>query len=54
VPTYLYRCAKCGNPFERTETISEHENAKAQCPRCGTKKVTQVPSRVYVVTSKKS
>ena len=40
--------------FERTETMSEHEAAKPQCPNCGSKKVSAVPGRVYVVTSKKS
>ena len=40
--------------FERTETMSEHEAAKPQCPNCGSKKVSVVPGRVYVVTSKKS
>jgi len=54
VPTYQYRCKECGKSFERTETISEHENAKVRCPKCNTKKVTQVPGRVYVVTTKKS
>ena len=49
MPTYQYRCDKCGKKFERTETISEHETVKPQCP-----KVTFVPGRVFVVTSKKS
>jgi putative FmdB family regulatory protein len=54
VPTYQYRCKECGKSFERTETISEHEAAKVRCPKCNSKKVTQVPGRVNVVTSKKS
>jgi putative FmdB family regulatory protein len=54
MPTYQYRCDKCGKKFERTETISEHEALKPKCPKCGSKKVTFVPGRVYVVTSKKS
>jgi putative FmdB family regulatory protein len=54
MPTYQYRCAGCGKAFERTETISEHEKAKPQCPKCGSKKVSVVPGRIYVVTSKKS
>ena len=53
MPTYNYRCDKCGKAFERTETISEHEKAKLKCPKCK-RKVTAVPSRVYVMTSKKS
>ena len=54
VPTYQYRCSECGKSFERTETISEHEAAQIRCPKCNSKKVTQVPGRVNVVTSKKS
>jgi putative FmdB family regulatory protein len=54
VPTYQYRCRECGKSFERTETITEHEAAKARCPKCNSKKVTQVPGRIHVVTSKKS
>ena len=54
MPTYQYRCEKCVKRFERTETISEHEAARPQCPKCGSKKVTFVPGRVFVVTSKKS
>jgi len=54
MPTYRYRCEKCGKRFERTETISEHEALKLKCPKCGSKKVSFVPGNVYVVTSKKS
>ena len=54
VPTYQYRCEQCEITFERTETISEHEMAKPKCPKCGSKKVSVMPGRVYVVTSKKS
>ena len=32
MPTYQYRCEKCGKTFECTETMSEHEAAKPQCP----------------------
>src|SRR5262249_46138132 len=28
MPTYQYRCDKCGKKFERNETISEHEAMK--------------------------
>lgn len=54
MPTYQFRCEKCGKKFERTETISDRESNKSKCPKYGSKKVTVVPGRVYVVTSKKS
>ena len=52
MPTYQYRCEKCGKKFERNETISEHEAVKLKCPKCGSQKVSFVPGNVYVVTSK--
>ena len=45
MPTYQYR-EECRETFERTETISEHEAATPQCPKCGSKKVSAVPGRV--------
>ena len=54
MPTYQYRCEKCEKTFERTETMAEHEVVKPQCPKCGSRTVSVVPSRVYVVTSRKS
>ena len=52
MPTYQYRCKKCGKKFERIETIAEHE--VTEMPKCGSKRVSFVPGTVYVVTSKKS
>ena len=44
MPNYPYRCRECEETFERTETISEHDVAKPQCPKCRSKKVSAVPS----------
>jgi methionyl-tRNA synthetase len=33
MPTYQYRCEKCGKKFERTETIAEHEALKLKLPQ---------------------
>ncbi len=54
MPTYAYRCESCGETFERTETISEHETAKPACPKCGGDKVARAPTRFMVKTSRKS
>jgi putative FmdB family regulatory protein len=54
VPTYQYRCEDCKETFERTETMAEHDLAKPQCPKCGSRNVSVMPGRIYVVTSKKS
>jgi putative FmdB family regulatory protein len=34
MPTYEYRCEKCGETFERRESIAEHEAAVPKCPKC--------------------
>ncbi len=54
MPTYEYRCEKCDKAFERTESFTEHEAAKPSCPKCRSKKVVTVPSRIYTITTKKS
>jgi len=54
MPTYQYRCEKCEKGFERTETISEHAEVNGNARSVGAKRVTFVPGRVFVVTSKKS
>ena len=54
MPTYEYRCEKCGEMFEQRESIAEHEAAKAKCPACGSDKVVQAFSAFYAKTSKKS
>ncbi len=54
MPTYEYRCEKCRAMFTRRESFSEHEKGKPHCPKCGSKKVSPVPTAFSVVTSKKS
>jgi putative FmdB family regulatory protein len=54
MPTYVYRCAKCGETFERIETISEHGLSKVQCPKCDSGEVVSVPTVFVAVTGKKS
>jgi putative FmdB family regulatory protein len=33
LPLYEYKCAKCGNRFEKIESVSAPE--KQKCPKCG-------------------
>src|SRR5436190_2192037 len=49
-----YRCRECVKSFERTETITDHDAAKVRCPKCNSKKVTQVPGRVHVIHPKRA
>lgn len=55
MPRYEYRCADCGEEFERPEHIDEHEQAPPPaCPQCGGKDVRQVFSPFFAKTSRKS
>ena len=35
MPTYAYRCPKCGQDYEKLQRISDRTRAK--CPECGTR-----------------
>lgn len=35
MPTYAYRCPKCGHDYEKLQRISDRTRAK--CPACGTR-----------------
>lgn len=54
MPTYEYRCAKCGKRFSRVESISVHGRRHPACPKCKSARVTQVFSPFYAKTVKKS
>jgi putative FmdB family regulatory protein len=54
MPTYQYRCKKCGKSFERSEHIAEHEKSHPLCPKCSSKQVEPVLGDFYAKTSKKS
>jgi putative FmdB family regulatory protein len=54
MPTYVYRCAQCGDTFERIETISEHGATKPSCPKCGSHEIAGVPAPFVAMTGKKS
>ncbi len=54
MPTYEYRCGKCGATFERTEHVNEHKAKGLRCPKCKSTKVTQAYGTFFAKTSKKS
>ena len=54
MPTYEYRCEKCGKQFARIESISAHDRTKASCPKCKSRSVTRVFTPFYAKTVKKS
>jgi putative FmdB family regulatory protein len=54
MPTYEYRCEKCGHTFTTVLSLNEHDKGRPPCPKCKSKKVEQVFSGVSVKTSRKS
>ena len=54
MPTYEYRCEKCGHEFTRVEPISAHGRKKSPCPKCKSPSVAQVFTPFYAKTVKKS
>ncbi|MCP3716551.1 MULTISPECIES: zinc ribbon domain-containing protein [Paraburkholderia] len=54
MPTYQYRCEKCGEMFEHAEHLAEHESAHPPCPKCGSEKVQHIPTPFVAKTSRKS
>ena len=55
MPTYDYRCKKCGKRFEKTMTFGEHDRAaKPACPKCGSRAVVQQPTAFQAVTESKA
>ncbi|MGH7477379.1 MAG: FmdB family zinc ribbon protein [Longimicrobiales bacterium] len=54
MPTYEYHCESCGETFDRTEHLSEHQDAHPRCPHCDSDNVRQVMSAFYAKTAKKS
>jgi len=53
MPTYRYRCEKCGQVFEHVEHLAEHDGAH-RCPKCGSSTVRHQPAPFVAKTSKKS
>ena len=54
MPTYEYRCSKCGRVFERHERLAEHAKTPPRCPNCNREEVQPVVTAFFAQTSKKS
>jgi putative FmdB family regulatory protein len=58
MPNYEFRCQKCGQLFEETQSVSEHERSKRErtlsCPACGSVEVAAQIGIFEVQTSAKS
>ncbi|HXY70809.1 MAG TPA: zinc ribbon domain-containing protein [Gemmatimonadales bacterium] len=54
MPTYEYRCEKCGKRFAVIERISDHTGRPPACPKCRSRATRQLPAAFYAKTVKKS
>lgn len=54
MPTYQYRCVKCGKTFDRVESMAEHGKKKPACPGCGSRKTEPLLSAFFAKTARKS
>ena len=54
MPQYEYLCKSCENKFSTVLTLTEHEESKVKCPKCGGAKVEQQWAAFFATTSKKS
>ena len=54
MPVYEYKCENCGELFEQTETLAEHEASTPACHKCNSNNLSRVYSSIQVKTAKKS
>lgn len=54
MPTYDFKCGKCGETFSKVMSVNEKETRKVKCPACKSVRVKQVYSAFIAKTSKKS
>lgn len=54
MPTYEYRCEKCGKRFAVVQRISEHTARGPACPKCHARRARQLPAAFYAKTVRKS
>lgn len=54
MPTYEFRCEKCGKEFSVTTTLKEREAGGIACPGCGAKELEPLMASFFAKTSRKS
>lgn len=54
MPTYEYKCLKCGKRFSAVHRISAHSSRPPACPKCKSRSTQQLMSAFYAKTVKKS
>ena len=54
MPTYDLRCGGCRKKYTVTMSISERDQKRIKCPKCGSSKKEAVFSSFFAKTSRKS
>jgi putative FmdB family regulatory protein len=54
MPQYEYRCEGCNRTVTLRMSVTQHEEARQACPKCGSKKLTQLMSSFLTQTSRKA
>jgi len=54
MPTYEYKCEKCGHQFETVLTVHDHDAHRTAYPKCKSKKVEQLVSTFLTKTDSKT
>jgi len=54
MPTYVFRCKKCGAQFEKIMTVARRDTARPVCPECKGRKIEPVLTGFMAKTSRKS
>jgi putative FmdB family regulatory protein len=54
MPTYSFKCTKCGKTFQEILSFKEFGEGRRKCPKCGSAKVVQLLEPFYAKTSRKS
>lgn len=54
MPTYSYKCGKCGHRFQEILSFRAYEEGKRKCPKCGSGNVVQLLETFFAKTSRKA
>lgn len=54
MPSYDYRCERCGKRFVVVQRISEHTGRALACPKCKSRRTIRVLAPFFAKTGRKS
>lgn len=54
MPTYSFKCRKCGKKFQEILSFGEYEKGRRKCPKCGSRDIAQLLEPFYAKTSRKA